>query len=88
MGPTGFQVKALVKPGTLVGGEWKGARFMAWGPLGWLENHHQVVVVVVCLLRQSRCVPCKSLCGFVGPTRKITQIKEIKDFKLELIDLN
>ena len=41
MGPTGFQVKELVKPDTLVGGEWKGTKFGGCGQPWWPKDHHQ-----------------------------------------------
>ena len=33
---------------------WKGTRFGPWDPVDWLENHHQVVLVVVVSAAQSR----------------------------------
>ena len=47
VGPRVLEVKDLVKTYTLPGGGLKGAKIGAWDPLGWSENHHQVVVVVV-----------------------------------------
>ena len=86
MGPTGFQVKELVKPDTLVGGEWKGTKIGGCGPPWWPEDHHQVVVVVVLLLRQSSYLPCSLLQGAVGPSAKITKTKGMWKIKDEVLD--
>ena len=52
---------------------------MAWGPLVWLENHHQVVVVGLGLLMQMGAQPCSWVWGKVGPTRKMLKMKETWD---------
>ena len=74
VGPSGYEVKPKVKTWTLVGGGLKDARWGAVGPTGWSENHHKGGGGEVYLLRQSTAQPCRSLCGFVGPTNKITKI--------------
>ena len=47
VGPKGFKVKPKVNLSSLVGGEFKETNMGPWNPLGWPENHHQVVVVAV-----------------------------------------
>ena len=75
MGPSGIEVKALVKNPSLVGGGWKGAIVVALGPLRWSEHHHKVVVVGVDSVQQGHNLPCSPLWSFVDPTRKFAKIK-------------
>ena len=74
MGSTEIEVKQMVNIWSLVGGGMKGARFMAWGPLDWLENHHQVVVVVVSADAAEGTLPCKCLWGLTKCSEKMAKI--------------
>ena len=63
-----------------------GTKVVAWGPLVWMENHHQVVVVGLGLLMQMGAQPCSPLWVAVGPSNKITKMNRSWDFKDELVD--
>ena len=59
VGPRGPKVKQMVKGGRGTGGGLNGPKMGMWGPQGWPENHHQVVVLGDELLVQGTTSPCK-----------------------------
>ena len=86
MGPTRIKVKQMVKVSTLVGGGFHETKMEGGGPLGWSENHHQVVVVAWCCCEQGTAHPCSPLWALVETKKKMAKIIELWDLIDELGD--